>query len=107
MAKEKHFSFLKFFLIFFLIIGLIMAYGFLIEPKLITVKEQKITINNWPENFNGFKIVHISDLHFGRVFDEQSLQKLVKSINEQRITAANNRPYQKPFSKNPAFKASQ
>lgn len=82
--QEKHFSFIKLLFIIILIISAIIAYGFLIEPKLITVKEQKITINNWSENFNGFKIVHISDLHFGRVFDEQSLQKLVKSINEQK-----------------------
>ena len=84
MAKEKHFSFLKLFLIIILIIGLIVAYGFLIEPKLITVKEQKITIKNLPDNFDGFKIVHISDIHYGRLFDEESLKKLVKSINEQK-----------------------
>ena len=87
MAKdqEKHFSFLKLFIFIFiiLIIGLVIAYGFFIEPKLITVKEYKIALNSWPDNFNGFKIVHISDLHYGRVFDEKSLEKLVDSINEQ------------------------
>lgn len=82
--KEKYFSFLKLFLFLILIIGLTIAYGFFIEPKLITVKEQKITINNWPDNFNGFKIVHISDIHYGRMFNEESLKKLVNSINEQK-----------------------
>ena len=82
--KEKHFSFLKIFIFIILIISAIIAYGFLIEPKLITVKEQKITIDNWTDNFNGFKIVHISDIHYGRLFDEKSLQKLVNSINEQK-----------------------
>lgn len=84
MTKEKHFSFLKIFIFIILIIGAIIAYGFLIEPKLITVNEQKITIKNLPDNFNGFKIVHISDLHYGRVFEIKSLQKLVNSINEQK-----------------------
>ena len=85
MAKdqEKHFSFLKLFIFIILIISLVIAYGFFIEPKLITVKEYKIAQNSWPDNFNGFKIVHISDLHYGRVFDEKSLEKLVDSINEQ------------------------
>ena len=85
MAKdqEKHFSFLKLFIFIILIIGLVIAYGFFIEPKLITVKEYKIAQNSWPDNFNGFKIVHISDLHYGRVFDEKSLEKLIDSINEQ------------------------
>lgn len=82
--KEKHFSILKLFIVILLIIAGTIAYGFLIEPKLITVKEQKITIDNLPDNFNGFKIVHISDLHYGRVFDEESLKKLVDSINEQK-----------------------
>ena len=85
MAKdqEKHFSFLKLFIFIILIIGLVIAYGFFIEPKLITVKEYKIALNSWPDNFNGFKIIHISDLHYGRVFDEKSLEKLIDSINEQ------------------------
>ena len=85
MAKdqEKHFSFLKLFIFIILIIGLVIAYGFFIEPKLITVKEYKIALTSWPDNFIGFKIVHISDLHYGRVFDEKSLEKLVDSINEQ------------------------
>lgn len=81
--KNKHFSFLKLFIIILLIIGVTIAYGYFIEPKLIAVKEQKITVENLPDNFDGFKIVHISDLHFGRVFDEKSLTKLVDSINEQ------------------------
>ena len=83
MNKEKHFSFLKLFITIILLIIVTLAYGFLIEPTLITVKEQKITITNLPDNFNGFKIVHISDLHYGRVFNEKSLKKLVQSINEQ------------------------
>lgn len=67
-----------------LIIGLIIAYGLLIEPKQIKVDETKITITNLTDNFNGFKIVHISDLHYGLTFDKESLKKLVKSINEQK-----------------------
>ena len=82
--KEKHFSILKLLIIILLIIAGIIDYCFFIESKLITVKEQKITINNLPDNFNGFKVVHISDLHYGRMFDEKSLKKLVKSINEQK-----------------------
>lgn len=86
MAKRKikRFPFLKSFIFIVLIISLIIAYGHFIEPKLITVKEHKITINSWPDNFNGFKIVHISDLHYGRVFNEKSLEKLIHSINEQK-----------------------
>ncbi len=79
---KKHF--LKLFIIIILIIGAIIAYGFLIEPKLITVKEQKITIDSCPDIFFFFKIVHNPDLHYGHNFNEENLKKLVKSINEQK-----------------------
>lgn len=84
MIKLKKHPILKTFIFIILIIGLTIAYGFFVEPKLITVKEHKITIENLPDNFNGFKIVHISDLHYGTTFDENSLKKLVSSINEQK-----------------------
>ena len=82
--KEKKHPILKIVVFLILLISAIIAYGFFIEPKLITVKEQKITINNLPDNFNGFKIVHISDIHYGKIFDQKQLQKLVDSINEQK-----------------------
>ena len=81
MKKKK---ILKIIIIIILIISAIITYGFLIAPKLITVKEHKITIKTLPDNFNGFKIVHISDLHYGEIFDSKQLKKLVESINEQK-----------------------
>lgn len=82
--KEKHFSLLKLFLLISFIISVTCAYGFFIEPKLITVKEYKITITNLTDNFNGFKIVQISDIHYGETFNLKKLKKLVKSVNEQK-----------------------
>lgn len=82
--KKKHFSFLKLFFKVILIIGLITAYSYFIEPKLMTAKEYKITSENITDNFKGFKIIHISDIHYGRVFDKRQLEKLVQSINEQK-----------------------
>ena len=82
--KEKKHPILKTVVFLILLISAIIAYGFFIEPKLITVKDQKIIINNLPDNFNGFKIVHISDIHYGKGFDQKQLQKLVDSINEQK-----------------------
>lgn len=84
MNKRKKIPIIKIIIFIFFILGLIIAYGFLIEPNLITVKEQKITIDNLTNNFNGFKIVHISDIHYGRNFNEEKLKKLVSSINEQK-----------------------
>lgn len=82
--KKKHFNLLKLIIFVILIIASVIAYGFFIEPKLINVNEEKITITNLTDNFDGFKIVQISDLHYGKTFNQKSLQKLVKSINEQK-----------------------
>ncbi len=41
-----------------------------------------IFINKFPENFNGLKIVHISDLHLGGIWNKKYfLTKLVNKIN--------------------------
>ena len=80
--KKKRFGFLKFLFIFILIIGLVYLYGSFIEPKNIKVKEYKISNENITDNFNGFKIVHLSDIHYGRLFELADLKKLVKKVNE-------------------------
>ena len=67
-----------------ILISLVIAYAHNIEPKLLTFKEYPIKNENITDNFNGFKIVHISDIHYGRVFDKNKMQKLVNSINDQK-----------------------
>lgn len=86
MAKKKKnsFSYIKLFFEIVLIIGLIFAYGFFVEPKLITFHEFKITNENITDNFQGLKIVHISDIHYGTIYDEKQMEKLVESINKQK-----------------------
>ena len=75
---------LKIFIVFILILGGITAYSYFIAPRMLQVHEYKIVNPNITENFNGFKIVHISDLHYGRAFDKERLKKIVESINEQK-----------------------
>ncbi len=82
--KKKHFKIIKLFLKIIIIIALIVAYSYFIEPKLMTNHEYKITNENITNNFRGFKIIHISDIHYGRVFDQKQMQKLVDSVNEQK-----------------------
>ncbi|MBQ9011432.1 MAG: metallophosphoesterase [Bacilli bacterium] len=69
--------------IFFLIIltGGIYLYGTKIEIKNIKVHEYNIKSEKITENFNGFKIVHVTDIHYGRVFNKQDLKKLINKIN--------------------------
>ena len=61
---------------------LVIAYGSLWERNRFQVKEVKLGFENLPESFEGYRIVHISDIH-ARSFErrEKHLQKAVDRIN--------------------------
>ena len=62
---------------------LFMLYGAMIGRNLFEVKEVEIAFDNLPESFDGYRIVHISDIH-ARSFTgrEEQLEKAVDIINE-------------------------
>lgn len=62
---------------------LFMLYGALIGRNLFEVKEVEIAFDNLPESFDGYRIVHISDIH-ARSFTgrEEQLEKAVDIINK-------------------------
>jgi len=68
-------------ILFFLILVTIF-YAVSIEPYLFTVKEYKIESNLLPESFNGLKIIHFSDIHYGTTINSKELKKIVTKINE-------------------------
>lgn len=78
--KKKH-PIIKFLIIFVLITTAILLYSRFIATKGLVTKEYKITSSNIQDNFHGFKIVHISDIHYGRTTDKKDLEKIVNEIN--------------------------
>ena len=62
---------------------IIIAYGSLIERNCFRIKEITIKTTDLPENFDGYRIVHISDIH-ARSFNgrEKHLQRAMDMINE-------------------------
>jgi len=52
-----------------------------ISTKRINVKQYNIEDNNIPTNFNGLKIVHISDIHYKITIDNNQLNKITNTIN--------------------------
>lgn len=79
--KPKH-PILKKILIF--IIGsffLLFCYARIWSHHFLEIKEFPIINENLASNFNGFKIVHFSDIHFGRTTNEKELDKIVQKIN--------------------------
>lgn len=65
-----------------IIIVLSLLYINLIGTKLIEVKEYKISSMSLPQSFNGLKIVHFSDIHYGTTINDIELNKMVNKINE-------------------------
>lgn len=47
----------------------------------LSVNEHKIIDEKLPTSFNGLKIVHISDIHYGTTVDNKKLEKIVSQIN--------------------------
>lgn len=55
---------------------------FLIEAQTYRVRRVKIKNNKIPKSFNRFKIIFISDIHYGRLFRAKRLIKIVNRINK-------------------------
>lgn len=69
--------------VFFIIVIMLTTYLYsrYIEPNTFMVKEYGIVDSNIPDSFYGFKIVHISDIHYKTTVDKNDLEKIVKEIN--------------------------
>lgn len=59
-----------------------IAYGSLIGRNIYTINKIELSFDNLPESFDGYRIVHISDIH-ARSFENrtESLAKAVEKIN--------------------------
>ncbi len=60
---------------------LLFIYMFFWEPKQLEIIEYPIINESIPESFDGFKIVHFSDIHFGTTVNEKELESIVNKIN--------------------------
>ena len=63
------------------IMVLFLLYARYIATSGIYVKEYKITNELIPSSMHGTKIVHISDIHYGRITFEKQMKNLVNKIN--------------------------
>lgn len=84
---KSFFRALKFLLFIIILFGGIYLYGTYVEPKQLTVHEYKIKNENITDNFDGFKIVHLSDIHYGSYFGIEELKKVVKKVNDLKPDA--------------------
>ncbi|HMK54076.1 MAG TPA: metallophosphoesterase, partial [Methanobacteriaceae archaeon] len=67
-----------------IIIGVLIVGYMFIEPYLIETKEVVIESNQIPPEFDGKKIVFLSDIHAGPFFDQSRVDDLVNQVNAMK-----------------------
>jgi uncharacterized protein len=71
-------------LVVVVLVGLLFAYGYFIEPRQLVVVEETMAIPNWDAKLDGFKIVAISDIHAGSNYAPlERLRLVVEKANQQ------------------------
>ena len=78
-------------IIFVVKITFILIFLFLVFYTYITyvstnyfiIKEERIISKKIPDSFNGLKIIHFSDLHYGSTIFFDDLEKIIKEINDR------------------------
>lgn len=80
--KEKKRIGIKIFVLLIVLIFCIILYGRYIATSSFKVHETAIIDASLPSDYNGFKIAHFTDLHYGRTTTEETLKKVVKELNE-------------------------
>ena len=81
-VQEKVIVLIKILVAIVLVIVLTYLYGKYVGAKFLVVNEYKIESSKLDESFNGFKIVHISDINYNG--DKKLLEKSIKKIKELR-----------------------
>ncbi len=84
--KRKKIIILTIKIIFILavIVTIFFFYTTYVSTAQVIVNEKRIVNSKIPDTFNGVKIVHFSDLHYGTTFLSTELEKTVKMINERK-----------------------
>lgn len=79
--KKKKRPIRKLFFILVLIIIITIIYARYVGTTGLIIKEYPVNDKNITEGYDGFKIVHFSDFHYGRTTGMEELKNLVKEIN--------------------------
>lgn len=70
-----------FLIIFICLISSILLYSRFIGTSGLSIKEYKVENTKLPDSFYGLKIIHISDIHYGRTIKMKEFRKVVEEIN--------------------------
>lgn len=59
-------------------------YSMYVEPSNITIKEINVINEDLPKSFYGYKIAHISDIHYNNTIFKKDLKKIFNTINKSK-----------------------
>ncbi len=82
--KKLIIKIIKLLIVIFLIGIVFILYTTYISNTWIIVNEKRIVNKKIPDSFNGAKIIHFSDLHYGTTFKLDEVKELVKLVNERK-----------------------
>lgn len=80
--KIKTRLWIKILLIIIILLLALFLYSRFWNTKGLKVKEIAIYDKNLNSNYNGLKIAHFSDIHYGRTTHEKDLNQVVENLNE-------------------------
>ncbi|MBQ7140313.1 MAG: metallophosphoesterase [Bacilli bacterium] len=63
------------------LIGCVFIWARFISTSGLIVNEIKVVKETLPESFNGLKVVHLSDIHYGKTINKNKLERVVEKIN--------------------------
>ena len=79
--KEKN-KFFNYFIYLIFLGLLILVYSHFIGTKGLFIREYAVSSNKLPKSFDGFKIVHFTDLHYGTTIKNKEMEKLINEISD-------------------------
>ncbi len=80
--KNNKLHIVKIIIITIFTISLVCLYARFIATSGLQIKEYPIKTTSLSEAYDGFKIIHLSDIHYGSTIKLKELKKVIKKINE-------------------------
>jgi predicted MPP superfamily phosphohydrolase len=82
IVKKKHLKKrYKFIIAIVLLISILLLWSRYISTSGLVIREYKVVNNNLPTSFEGMKIVHFTDVHYGRTVGKNELDYFVSEVN--------------------------
>lgn len=84
VRKQVIKKFIKYTVILIIFLYAFFFYAENVSTVKIVVNEERIISTKIPDSFNGLKVIHFSDLHYGSNIDKDKVKEVVSIINKRK-----------------------